>query len=510
MSARDPARPAGPSERAAGEEWLATAGLYDAWRRAYDGDGASFTIPGHKRRAHEIAGELAALYDADIPLYGGLDTVKLEHRAVERAEAAGAAFWGADWCRYSTGGSTHANQVATLAVGAPGDTVLVARNAHRSTVTGLVLAGLEPVWLPAEIDESLGVPLGLDLVAVRRALDDHPHATALFCVEPGYLGTTSDLPAVIALAHDRGVPVVVDQAWGAHLGVHPAYPAQAIALGADVMVTSAHKTLAAWTQASVIVARTERLDRDRLERAFDACLSSSASGTILASIDVARALLGSPTGRDLIERMTDLVAGLREELADVGVATLRPEQFGPGRFDPAKLVLLLAPSGHDGLLLERHLQREGVAVELADRDTVVPIVTMLDTAETVARLGRSLLAGLAAQASTTPRPIAAAAQWVLSAPRAIAPREAFFARHETVPAEAAVGRVSAELIAPYPPGIPVVGPGELLTEQVVNALRRTATDGVRIAYAADPTLTTFQVVAWRATVTAGSKDSAGS
>jgi arginine decarboxylase len=483
-----------PSEPTSTDPWLASAGLYDAWRRAYDGDVASFTIPGHKRRAHELAPELAALFDADIPVYGGLDTVKLEGHAVQRAEAAGAAFWGADWCRYSTGGSTHANQVATLAVGAPGDTVLVARNAHRSTVTGLVLAGLEPVWLPALIDDSLGVPVGLDLASVRRALDEHPEAKALFCVEPGYLGTVSDLPAVIALAHDCGVPVVVDQAWGAHLGVHAAYPAQALALGADVMVTSAHKTLAAWTQASVIVARTERLDRDRLERAFDACLSSSASGTILASIDLARALMASRTGHALIERMTGLVAGLRAELASAGVMTLRPEQFGAGRFDPAKLVLLLAPSGHDGLFLEQHLQRDGLPIEMADLDTVVPIVTMLDTPETVARLRNSLLTGLAAQASPQPRPVVAAAQWVLSAPHAMAPREAFFARHETLAAVAAVGRVSAELIAPYPPGIPVVVPGEVLTEEVVDALRRTA-DGVRIAYAADPSLDTFQVVA---------------
>src|SRR6185369_1582638 len=128
-------------------DWLADAPLFAAWQRAMDADLASFTIPGHKRRAHELAPELGRLFDSDIPLYGGLDSVKLDAGVVGRAERAGAEFWGADWCRYSTGGSTHANQVAALAVGAPGDPVLVARNAHRSTVTGLVLAGLEPVWL---------------------------------------------------------------------------------------------------------------------------------------------------------------------------------------------------------------------------------------------------------------------------------------------------------------------------------------------------------------------------
>ena len=128
-------------------------------------DLTSFTIPGHKRRGHEVAAELGRFFDADIPLYGGLDTVKLDADVVGQAERLGAQLWGADWCRYSTGGSTHANQAVALAVGRPGDRVLVARNAHRSTLTGLVLAGLDPVWLPSSIDETLGVPTGLDLDA---------------------------------------------------------------------------------------------------------------------------------------------------------------------------------------------------------------------------------------------------------------------------------------------------------------------------------------------------------
>jgi lysine decarboxylase len=474
-------------------EWLADAPLFAAWQRAVDADLASFTIPGHKRQADQLAPELARFFDSDIPLYGGLDTVKLDAAVVTAAEAAGARYWGADWCRYSTGGSTHANQVATLSVGRPGDTVLVARNAHRSTVTGLVLAGLVPVWLPSTIDPILGVPTGLDLTALAAALDEHPDAKAVFCVEPGYLGTISDLPVVIERSHARGLPVIVDQAWGAHLGGHEGYPRHAIALGADAMIMSAHKTLAAWTQASVIVARTERLDAARLERGFEAGLSSSASGTILASIDVARALLASRTGSDLIGRMTAQVAQLRADLAGAGVTTLDPAAFAPGRYDPAKLVLLLAPSGHDGIELERHLQADGIPVELADRDTVVPIVTMLDTPQTVGRLTDSLLTGLAAQ-QPRPRPAVAAAQWVLTAPQAMSPREAFFAAHDTLPADEAVGRVSAELIAPYPPGIPVVVPGELLTEETVGALRAASASGVRIAYAADPSLATFQVV----------------
>jgi arginine decarboxylase len=477
-----------------GADWLAGAPLFLAWESAVTGGMTSFTVPGHKRRAHEVAARLGRFFDADVPLYGGLDSVRLDADVVGRAERLGAELWGADWCRYSTGGSTHANQAVALAVGQPGDRVLVARNAHRSTLTGLVLAGLDPVWLPSTIDETLGVPTGLDLDAVRRAFDDHPEARALFCVEPGYLGTISDRSALIELAHERDVPIVVDQAWGAHLGHDSGYPPHALALGADAMVMSAHKTLAAWSQGSVVVARTRRLDRDRLERGFEAGFTTSPTGTILASVDVARALLGADEGRALIERMTGLVVGVRSALAAAGVRMLDPADFAPGRFDPAKLVLVLAPSGHDGLALERHLLADGIPVEMADRDTMVPMVTMLDTPETVGRLRDSLLAGLREQGDVNPRPVALAAQWTAAAPRAMSPREAFFARHQTVPATDAIGRVSAELIAPYPPGIPVVVPGEVLTEDTLRALRGAAADGVRIAYAADPSLASYQVV----------------
>ncbi len=473
--------------------WLLDAPLYQAWVAAVEAEN-SFTIPGHKRQAHQLAPELGRLFDADVPLYGGLDTVKLDAGVVARAEGLGAALWGADWCRYSTGGSTHANQAVALAVGQPGDEVLVARGAHRSTLTGLVLAGLEPVWLPAVVDENLGVPTGLDLDALDAALEAHPRARALFVVEPGYLGTLSDRTEVIRRAHERGLPVVVDQAWGAHFGRAAGYPLDALALGADAMVLSAHKTLPAWSQASVLAARTDRLDPDRLERGFEAAFTTSPAGAILASVDVARALLAAPAGARLLDRLAAMVADVRAALHGAGVLTLDPDAFGPGRFDPAKLVLLLAPSGHDGIALERHLLADGIPVEMADRDTVVPIVTMLDTPETVAALQVSLLNGLREQGARTPRTVSVAAQWSGAAPRAVSPRAAFFAPHERVAAADAVGRVSAELVAPYPPGIPVVVPGEVLTEATVAALRESQRAGVRIAYAADPTLGSFQVL----------------
>ena len=472
---------------------LPSSPLLAAWRRSRDADLAPFTIPGHKRLAGHISPALGRLLDSDVPLYGGLDEVKLTAGVLAQAERLGAQLWGADFCRYSTGGSTHANQAVALAVGQPGDTVLVARNAHRSTLLGLVFAGLVPVWLPAEIDPVLGVPRGLDLAGVHSALAAHPEAVALFCVEPGYLGAISDLPAVITAAHDRDIPVIVDQAWGAHLGFHPDHPAHALSLGADALVMSAHKTLPAYSQAAILAARTQRLDADRLERAFEAANTTSPAGSILASIDASRAVLDSDHGRQLLADLTRRVDQARQAVTAAGGRALSPADFAPGRFDPAKLVLLTAASGHDGLELERRLLAAGLPVEMADRDTVVPLVSLADDDTSLSRLVDALTGALRG-AGGAPRPVVPAAQWTATAPQVLTPREAFFAAHRTLPIAEAIGSVSAELVAPYPPGIPVLMPGEEVTEASVAALQRARAAGARIAYAADPELHTLQVV----------------
>ena len=451
-----------------------------------------FIIPGHKGAAGGLSAALGRALESDVPFWGALDGVRVHAGVLEEAEGLGAQAWGADWCRYSTGGSTHVNQVLALAVGEPGDKILVARNSHRSVVLGLVLAGLRPVWLPAEVDAGIGLPTGLSLTALEAALAEHPDAVAVWCVEPGYVGTISNLPAVIDLGHRHDLPVLVDQAWGAHLGFHPDYPAHAMALGADAMVTSLHKTLVGYSQGAMVVARTGRLDRDRLERGFEACATTSPAGSVLASVDASRALLTSDVGMELLDRLLTNVQRIRAALADIGIACLGPAAFGPGRFDPAKLVITLADSGHDGMTLERNLLTEGVNLESADRDVLIPIVSMLDSADSTSRLV-SAVRTAAMTAEGRPRPMVAAPQWQHVAPQVLTPREAFFARHTVVDADIVIGRISTELIAPYPPGIPLVMPGEQITAETVAALRTARDSGARIAYAADPTLATFHV-----------------
>jgi lysine decarboxylase len=302
------------------------------------------------------------------------------------------------------------------------------------------------------------------------------------------VGTIGDLAGHAAAAHEAGVPLVVDAAWAAHLGFHPDLPLHAIAAGADAMVTSAHKALPAYSQGALVLARTGRLDRARLDRAFEATHTTSPAGSIMASIDAARALLARD-GKDLCTRLVGAVAAARQRLRQVpGLAVLD----GPG-VEPTKLVVLLAGTGAHGIAVEADLIAAGMPVEMADRDTVVPVVAIADDENQVAAFTETLVAAIERHRGA-PRHPAPAAAWTVVPETILAPREAFFAPAETVPADSAVGRVSAELIAPYPPGVPVLAPGELITAEALNALREVHADGGRIAYAADPTLATLQVV----------------
>ncbi|HEX6523650.1 MAG TPA: hypothetical protein VF070_27170 [Streptosporangiaceae bacterium] len=461
------------------------AGWLDWTRRvAAEGGVAPMTTPGHKQR-QDLVGAVVA---GDAPLYGALDSIKHADRLRADAEARAAALWGAGWCRFSVAGSTHGNQALCLAIGRPGQKVVVTRTLHRSLLLGLVLAGLRPVWVRPDIDRDTGLPTTVPVRAVRDALAAHPDACGVFLGDPSYVGTVGDVSGYATAAHDAGVPLLVDAAWAAHFGFHPDLPPHALAAGADAMVTSAHKTLPSCTQGALVLARTSLLDRDRLERAFDATHTTSPAGAILASIDAARALLARD-GERLCGRLLRGVAAARKRLREVpGLDVLD----GPG-VEPSKLVALLAGTGAHGASVEADLIAAGMPPELADRDTVVPIVTIADTEEQVAVFTEVLIEAVERHRGA-PRRAFASASWTVEPETVLEPREAFFAPHETRSASAAVGRVSAELVAPYPPGIPVLAPGELITAQAIAALREAAADGGRIAYAADPTLATFQVV----------------
>jgi lysine decarboxylase len=324
---------------------------------------------------------------------------------------------------------------------------------------------------------------------VQAALDAHPSVRAVFLGDPSYVGTFGDIAAHAEVAHRHGAPLVVDAAWAAHFGFHPGLPAHALAQGADGLVTSAHKSLPAYSMGALVLARTERIDLARLDAGVEATASTSPAAAILASIDAARALM-ERDGEELLARTLSIVAAARERIsAEPGLRVVS----GPW-VDPTKLVVLFSAAGVDGNLVADDLIAQNMMMELEDRDTMIAMVTVADDERTVDRFVTALLESVRRHRGQ-PREHVPSASWLVDPDTAMSPREAFFAAHATLAAAAAVGRVSAELIAPYPPGIPVLAPGERITAEVVDMLRSARAAGTRLAYAADPTLETFRVVA---------------
>lgn len=462
-----------------------SAPLLDAWLRFQEDRPTPFTIPGHKQR-HDLVGDVVA---GDVPLYAGLDTMKLSHGVLVDAEARAARLWGADACRFSVGGSTHANQALALALAAnENGSVVVSRTLHRSMLLGLVLAGLTPVWVRPEVDAATGLPLGVAPATVAEALRLNPEAVAVLLGDPSYVGTVGDIGALAEAAHTHDVPLVVDAAWSAHFGFHPDLPRHPIDLGADAMVISVHKSLPAWSQAAMVLTRGDRVDPARLDAGVEATHTTSPAGAILASIDAARALL-ERDGESLLGEALCAVRVARERLVAVdGLVVLD----GPG-VDPLKLTLVLPGTGADGIAVENDLLALGLPVEAAERDTIVAQVSLADTADSLTRLVDAFVASVERHRGT-PRPVVTGAAYQVTPVTVIPPRAAFFAPSDAVALHDAVGRVSVELVAPYPPGIPVLAPGEEITGEVLETLDKARSDGVRIAYAADPTLRTLRVV----------------
>jgi lysine decarboxylase len=469
-----------------------SAPLLDAYLSYFEADHTPFTIPGHKQRASLLDAGLGAVVDSDIPLYGGLDEIKLTNQTLKKAESLAAKLWGADFARFSTGGSTHANQAIIFALGQPGDKVAVSRTAHRSVLSALVLAGLEPIWMNPEIDSATGVPIGIALTELQRVLEANPIAVLL--TEPGYLGTLSDLKPLITAAHDKSIPVIVDAAWGGHFGFHPDLAQHVISQGADALITSVHKALPGYSASALLLAHTKYLSAERLEQSFETTHTTSPAGAPLASIDAVRALLqtrGPEVLGALIENVKQFKLAVQANF-DLPIF-LNPSDFPAGRFDPVKIVLRVQQLGASGVDIEKALIAQGARVEMADRDTIVFLATLADTQEDFQALAMKLVPILK-NLQGTPRESATALSWSVVPQIATSMRDAYFAKTEMVSAIDAIGRISADLIAPYPPGVAVVAPGELLTEQIVSGLSASQKAGVRIAYATDPTLQNYRVV----------------
>ncbi|MBC9713199.1 ornithine decarboxylase [Streptomyces sp. TRM66268-LWL] len=464
-----------------------------------------FTPPGHKQargadpEAREVLGD--AVYLGDVLASGGLDDRRRRGEVLERAEQLMADAVHAEHTFFSTCGSSLSVKAAMLTVAAPGESLLISRDAHKSVVAGLILAGIEPVWLEPQWDTERHIAHPPSATVVAKGFADHPEARGALVTSPTPYGAAADLSAIADVCHRAGRPLVVDEAWGAHLPFHPELPTWAMDAGADVCVTSIHKMGSGLEQGSVFHLQGDLVDPAALASRADLLGTTSPSVLLYAGIDAWRRQMALH-GQRLLGEALDLAHSVRESIDALdGLRVDRREDYcGTGLahdFDPLPAVVDVTGLGLTGYRVADWLRaRHRIDVHLADHRCISVQLTHADDRDTTGRLLIALRDLVHRAPSLRPVPqVEVPAPDDLRLTQEHLPRDAYFGPVEDVPAERAAGRIAAEMLTPYPPGIPVALPGERLTDVVLTYLRTGIEAGMNVPDAADPTLGTIRVVA---------------
>jgi lysine decarboxylase len=462
-----------------------------------------FTTPGHKRGSGVAPETVRALgWDGflnDVPLGGGVDDTHFSGDLLGRAERLAADAYGADRSFFLLNGSSIGNHVGILSLAGPGDEVVLARNVHKSILTAVILSGVRPVYVRPQYDPEFEVAHGLAAEDLIETLDAHPQARAVVVVSPTYFGVASDLQRIAEICHDRALPLHVDEAWAPHFPFHPDLPLSAMEAGADSAVTSIHKLLTGLTQSAILNIQGSLVDSSNTARWLSLLQTTSPSALILASIDACRRQM-ILDGQALLDRTIALGTMARERVNAIpGLKALGLEVLqrpGVAAFDLTKLVIDVHDAGFTGYDVEDWLrERRNIAVEMSDHRRIVALLSIADTEASVGHLLDAL--------SVVTRELPAAWSPGFHPPRdltqletetVLTPAEAYHSLARHVPLADAAGEITADVITPYPPGIPLVAPGERITKRIVEYLQAGLRAGMHVAGPSDPTLTTVRVV----------------
>src|SRR4051794_13614509 len=484
-----------------------TAPYLDALRAYADREAGRFHVPGHKGGPGADPGLIEAIgeraLEMDIPaLIEGIDAGP-PPTPFDQAQTLAAEAWSAKRTWFITGGASQCNHVACVALAHVGRDVVVQRNCHSSTIDGLVLSGLKPTFVSPELDPELRIAHCVTPDALDEALSATPDAVAAMVVTPTYFGAVADVRGQAEVAHSHGVPLIVDEAWGSHLAFSDELPEHALVLGADLAVASTHKVVGSLTQSAMLhlgVASEGRLDEALIDRCVTLIESTSPSSLLTGSLDAARRYAATQ-GPDLLSETLAALRETREAVRAIpGLDVLDERLAGaPGvhGWDPLRLAIDVRGTGTTGhRIAALMLELDDINLELASENVVVSVFGMAsDTAAEGNRLVEGLehaVTALGEVEHEIARDFAPAPPW---GPLRMSPRDAFLAPQDVMPFHEAEGRVAAESLATYPPGIPNVLPGELLTTETLDYIRETVDHGGKVRGAVDRSLRTIRVVA---------------
>jgi arginine decarboxylase len=471
---------------------------------------APFYTPGHKRGVGispsliNIFGK--SVFTADLPELTELDNLFAPEGVINQAQELAAQAFGATRTWFLVNGSTCGIEAAIMATCGAKDKIILPRNVHSSVIAGLILSGAIPIFINPEYDPILDIAHSITPESVALALHQHPNAKAVLIVYPTYYGVCGDVVSIANIVHQYNIPLILDEAHGAHFAFHPDLPISGLAAGADICVQSIHKTLGAMTQASMLHAQGNIVNYDRISKALQLVQSTSPSYILMASLDAARAQMALQ-GHSLITQTLQLANTARENLKKIPCLSLLHQSppyqalLGGFNLDPTRLTINVSNLGITGFEADEILETQlEIRSELASLQNVTFIISIGNTQQDIDKLIQAFntLATMAPVNKNNTK-LNSTNLWnnlaALNNSLHISPREAYFAATETLPIDQTYSRISAETICPYPPGIPILTPGEIITKEALEYLQEVKKSGGFFTGCTDTSLKTIKVVA---------------
>lgn len=455
-------------------------------------------VPGHKyghgiQEFTEFVGK--NVLHIDITTLPESDNIGNPMGVIREAQELLADAFGAEHAYILVNGTSEGIQVMIRSAVRPGEEIIIPRNAHKSTVGGLILSGAVPVYVYPEVDPELGIGTVVSSDTVKEAFRAHPFAKTVFVINPTYYGMVTDLKTIVRTAHREGATVIVDEAHGAHLGFHDGFPLGAMEAGADMSAASVHKTCGSMTQSSVLLLQGDHISNDVVKRSLNLTRTTSPSYVLMASLDVARKQLAL-RGREMLEETLELARYTKKAINEIeGLYCFDQQMIGKhGVFDidETKLGIYVGRLGATGYNIEREMMtRFGIGFEMADLNNLLGIMSIGDTKESMDRLIEALKTIVKERGVHDTNKI-------IELPDMpdliITPRDAFYGTKKEVELTQAVGEISGEMLMAYPPGIPIICPGERITKDIIDYVQVLKEQHATLTGTADPYINYISVL----------------